>query len=39
LIHKLALKVDANATRDLEGDFETLAADNGYTDESIWGTL
>ena len=35
LVHKLALKVDANATRDLEGDFEALATEDRYTDESI----
>jgi hypothetical protein len=35
LMHKLALKVDANATRDLEGDFEALATEDRYTDESI----
>ena len=35
LMHKLALKVDANATRDLEGDFEAFATEDRYTDESI----
>ena len=35
LVHKLALKIDANATRNLEGDFEALATEDRYTDESI----
>ena len=39
LMHKLALKVDPNTTRDLEGNFEALATENRYTDESIGCTL
>ena len=40
LMHKLALKIDPNATRDLEGNFEALATENRHTgDESIGCTL
>ena len=39
LVHKLALKIDANATRDLKGDFESLATEDGDTDESVWCAL
>jgi hypothetical protein len=35
LVHKLALKKYANTTRDLERDFEALATEDRYTDESI----
>jgi hypothetical protein len=34
-MHELALKVDANATRNLKRDFEALATEDRYTDESI----
>ena len=38
-MHELALKIDANSTRDLEGDFESLATEDGDTDESVWSAI
>ena len=36
LVHELALKIYANATMYLEGYFESLAAEDGYANESVW---
>jgi hypothetical protein len=38
-VHELALKINADATRDLKGDFESLATEDGDTDESVWCAL
>ena len=39
LVHELTLKINANATRYLEGYFESLAAEDGYANESVWCAL
>ena len=39
LVHELALKIDADAARDLKGDFESLATKDGDTDESVWSAI
>jgi hypothetical protein len=39
LVHKLALKKDANATRNFKRDFEPLATEDRYADEGIWCAL
>jgi hypothetical protein len=38
-VHELALKIDADAARDLKGDFESFATKDGDTDESVRGAL